>query len=101
MQSAARARGLDLHVLNASTERDFDAVFANLVELRAGALVIAADPFFTTRHDQLAALAARHAVPAIYENREFAVAGGLMSYGASLTDAIPSRRLLCRPDSQG
>jgi putative ABC transport system substrate-binding protein len=84
--SAAHTRGLELHVLNASTERDFDGVFANLVQLRAGGLVIAADPFFTTQQEQLAALAAHHAVPAVYENREFAVAGGLMSYGASLAD---------------
>jgi putative ABC transport system substrate-binding protein len=81
--SAAHTIGLELHVLNASSERDFDGVFAKLIELRAGGLVIAGDPFFTDRQEQLAALAVRHAVPAIYQGREFAVAGGLMSYGGS------------------
>jgi len=85
--SAAHTLGLDLHVLNASTERDFDAVFANLIQLRAGGLVINSDPLFTGRQEQLAALTVRHLVPAIYENREFAAAGGLLSYGGSLTDA--------------
>ena len=87
LQAAARTLELQLHVLHASTERDFDAVFASLVELRAGALVIAADVFFTSRSEQLAALTVRHAVPTIYQFREFAVAGGLMSYGTSPTDA--------------
>jgi putative tryptophan/tyrosine transport system substrate-binding protein len=85
--SAARTLGIKLHVLNASTERDFDAVFANLIQLRASGLVIGGDAFFTARQEQLAALAVRHAVPAIYENREFAAAGGLMSYGSIITDA--------------
>jgi putative ABC transport system substrate-binding protein len=76
-----------LHVLHASTERDFDAVFANLIRLRAGGLVIGAHAFFTARSEQLAALAVRHAVPAVYEIREFVAAGGLMSYGGNLTDA--------------
>ena len=87
VQAAARTLGLELHVLNASTERDFDAVFAKLIQLRAGGLVIGGDPFFTSRSEQLAALAVRHAVPAIYQDREFAVAGGLLSYGADVTDA--------------
>ena len=87
LQTAARALGLRLHVLNASTERDFDAVFARLIELRAGGLVIGPDAFFTARCEQLAALAVRHAVPAVYEIREFVAAGGLMSYGVNLTDA--------------
>jgi putative ABC transport system substrate-binding protein len=85
--SAAHTLGLELHVLNASTERDFDAVFANLIQLRAGGLLIDSDPFFTARQEQLAALTVRHAVPAIYENREFAAAGGLVSYGGGITDA--------------
>ncbi len=85
--SAARTLGLELHVLKASTERDFDEVFAKLIELRAGGLVIGADPFFTSRIERLAKMAVDHAVPAIYEFREFAVAGGLLSYGAELTDA--------------
>jgi putative tryptophan/tyrosine transport system substrate-binding protein len=87
LQVAARTLGLGLHVLNASTERDFDSVFAKLVELRAGGLVIGSDPFFTSRSEQLAALTVRHAVPAIYAWREFAVAGGLLSYGADVTEA--------------
>ena len=87
LQAAARTLGLELHVLNASTERDFDGVFAKLIQLRAGGLVIGPDPFFTSQSEQLAALAVRHAVPAVYEVREFAVAGGLLSYGADITDA--------------
>lgn len=87
MQAAARTLALQLHVLRASTERDLDAAFATLVQLRAAALVIAADAFFTSRVEQLAALATRHSVPAIYPYREFASAGGLMSYGASLADS--------------
>ena len=87
VQAAARTLGLELHVLNASTERDFDAVFAKLIQLRAGGLVIGADAFFTSRSEQLAALTVRHAVPAIYRQREFAAAGGLMSYGGSIADS--------------
>ena len=67
VQSAAHTLGLELHILNASTERDFDAVFAKLIELRTGGLVIAGDPFFTARQEQLAALALRHGVPAVYQ----------------------------------
>jgi putative tryptophan/tyrosine transport system substrate-binding protein len=87
LQTAARALGLKLHVLYASTERDFGSVFATMVQLRAGGLVIgAADPMFIGRSEQLAALALRHALPAIFQYREFAAAGGLMSYGASIVD---------------
>jgi len=82
--SAAHILGLELHVLNASTDSDFDAVFTNLTQLRAGGLVIASDPFFIGRSEQLATLTLRHAVPTIFETREFAVAGGLMSYGADI-----------------
>ena len=85
--AAAHALGLDLHVLNASSETDFDKIFADLTELRPGGLVISADPLFTGRSEHLATLAARGAVPAIYKGREFAAAGGLMSYGTSITDA--------------
>jgi len=85
--SAAHSFGLKLDVLNASTERDFDGVFAQLVPLRTGGLVIGSDSFFTARQEQLAALAARHGVPAVYENREFVAAGGLISYGGSLTES--------------
>jgi len=85
-QTAARTLGLQLHVLHASTESNFDTVFATLAQLRAGALVIGPDAFFNARSDQLAALALRHTVPAIYQFREFAAAGGLMSYGTGITD---------------
>jgi len=84
--SAAHALGLELNVLNASTERDFDEVFANVIQLRAGGLVIATDALFTGHSKQLAALAARYAVPAVYKGREFAAAGGLMSYGSDIND---------------
>ena len=87
LHAAARILGVQLHVLHASAERDFDQVFASLAQLRAGALVISNDTLFVGRTELLAALALRHAVPAIYENREFAAAGGLMSYGGSNTDA--------------
>ncbi len=87
LQAAARTLGLELHVLNATTIRDFDAVFAKLIQLRAGGLVIGTDPFFTSRSEQLAALAAHHAVPAVYSWREFALAGGLLSYGSDVADA--------------
>jgi putative ABC transport system substrate-binding protein len=86
LQAAARTLGLELHVLNASTERDFDGVFAKLIQLRAGGLVIGSDPFFTSRSEQLAALTVRHSMPAAYSWREFAVAGGLLSYGSTITD---------------
>ena len=87
LQAAARSFGLELHVLNASTERDLDAAFAKLIQLRAGGLVISAGAFFIGRQEQLAALAVRHAVPAVFESREFVAAGGLMSYGGNLTDS--------------
>jgi putative ABC transport system substrate-binding protein len=83
LQVAARTLGLQLHVLHASTEREFDTVFATLVQLRGGALVIGNDTFFFSRSEQLAALALRHAVPAIFPDHVFAAAGGLMSYGGS------------------
>ena len=87
LQAAAHALGLQLHVLHASTERDFDAVFANLIQLRAGGLVIGPDTFLVTRSERLAKLALEHALPAVFEFREFVAAGGLMSYGGSTTDA--------------
>jgi putative tryptophan/tyrosine transport system substrate-binding protein len=85
MQEAAHTKGVQLRVLKAGSESEIDAAFASLVELHAGALVVGGDPFFESRREQLVALAARHAVPAIYQWLEFAVAGGLISYGASLT----------------
>jgi len=88
MQEAAHTLGLRLHVLHASTERDFDAAFATLVQLRAGALIIGADAFFVNQSEQLGALALRHAVPAISLFREFVAAGGMMSYGGDLADAF-------------
>jgi putative ABC transport system substrate-binding protein len=87
-QAAASALGLQLHILHASTELDFDTVFAALHQMPAGVLVISSnDPFLISRGEQLAALAVRHAVPAIFQFREFVAAGGLMSYGGSITDA--------------
>jgi putative ABC transport system substrate-binding protein len=84
VQEAARAKGVQLEVLKSGTEGEIDAAFASLVQLHAAGLVVAGDAFFTSRRDQLAVLASRHAVPAIYNSREFAVAGGLISYGTSL-----------------
>jgi putative tryptophan/tyrosine transport system substrate-binding protein len=86
MRDAARSLGLQLHVLDASTEGEIDAAFGKLIELRAGGLVVSADGFLHSQRDQIVALAARHAVPAIYGVREFATAGGLMSYGLDLAD---------------
>jgi ABC-type uncharacterized transport system substrate-binding protein len=86
LQAAARKLGLQFHVIHASAVREFDAVFATLAQLRTGGLVIGSDPFFNSQSEQLAALAIRHSLPAIYQYREFAVAGGLMSYGGSLTE---------------
>ena len=88
MQAAARKLGLQLLVLHAGTEREIDAAFATLVQQRVSALVIGNDAFFSTRRKQLAELTVRHAVPAIYQFREFSVAGGLVSYGSSDTDVF-------------
>ena len=85
VQEAARAKGVQLHTLKAGSESEIDAAFVALIQLHAGALVVGSDPFFNSRREQLVALAARHAVPAIYEWREFAEAGGLIAYGPSLT----------------
>jgi putative tryptophan/tyrosine transport system substrate-binding protein len=86
LQAAARTLGLKLHVLHASSERDFDTVFASLVQLRAGGLVIGTDALFNSRSEQLAALTIRHAVPSVYQFREFVSGGGLMSYGTTVVD---------------
>jgi putative tryptophan/tyrosine transport system substrate-binding protein len=85
VQEAARAKRVQLEVLKSGTEGEIDAAFASLVQLHAAGLVVAGDAFFTSRRDQLAALASRLAVPAIYPAREFTLAGGLISYGTSLT----------------
>jgi putative tryptophan/tyrosine transport system substrate-binding protein len=87
LEGAARKLALRLHVLRASTEREFDPAFASLIELQASALVIGADQLFNSRMEQLAALALRHRIPAVYGFREFAAAGGLMSYGVPLVEA--------------
>jgi putative tryptophan/tyrosine transport system substrate-binding protein len=88
VQDAARAKGVQLPILKASTESEIDAAFASLVQLHVGALLIGNDPFFNGRREQLVALASRHAVPAIYEHREYVAEGGLISYGTSLTAAM-------------
>jgi putative ABC transport system substrate-binding protein len=84
VQEAAQANGVQLHILSATSESEIDAAFAALVHRQAGALVVSSDPFFSSRREQPMALAAHHAVPAIYEWREFATAGGLISHGASI-----------------
>jgi ABC-type uncharacterized transport system substrate-binding protein len=87
VQETARAVGQRLTILSASSGREIDAAFATAIESRVGALLVGSDPFFDSRLDQIVALAARHAIPAMYEGRDFAAAGGLASYGTSLADA--------------
>jgi putative tryptophan/tyrosine transport system substrate-binding protein len=87
-EEAARAKGVQLPILKAATESEIDAAFATLVELHAGALFVGGDPFFNSRREQFVALASHRAVPALYERREFVAAGGLISYGPSLTAAF-------------
>ena len=87
IQAAAGRLGIKLHVFQASTEREFDTAFETIGQLHADGLVIGTDIFFNSRIEQLAALAVRQALPAVYQSREFVAAGGLLSYGASLTDA--------------
>jgi putative ABC transport system substrate-binding protein len=86
LQAATRRLGLKLQVLNADTERDFDTVFASLVDMQAGGLLIGTDGLFVSRSEHLAELTVRHAMPAIFQFRGFAAAGGLMSYGGSLAE---------------
>ena len=86
IQTAARSVGQEITILNASTIRDIDAAFARLAQMRADALLVAGDPFFFDRAAQLVVLAARHAIPSLYSRREFAAAGGLMSYGSTFND---------------
>jgi putative ABC transport system substrate-binding protein len=85
VQEAARTKGLQLHTLNAGTDAELETAFASLVQLQVGGLVVGTDPFFNSRREELVVLAARQAVPAIYEWREFTAAGGLISYGSSLS----------------
>ena len=87
VQDAARSFGWQLHVMRAATTQEIDTAFATLVQLRPGALIVGSDPFFNARRDQFIALAAKNAVPAIFEAREFVIAGGLLSYGASIAEA--------------
>ena len=87
VQKASARLGVQLVVARANSERDIEAAFATFVQQRAAALLVGASPFFNNRRDQLVALAARHNLPATYESREFAAAGGLVSYGNSITDA--------------
>ena len=87
LQEAGGAIGQKINVMQAATPHDFDTAFASLVQQGAGALIVANDPFFVSRRDQIVALAARHKIPAMYFSREFTAAGGLLSYGASLIDA--------------
>jgi putative ABC transport system substrate-binding protein len=87
LEAASHIVGLQLHILQASTEQDLEAVFPNIIDLQAGALVIGVDTFFNSQSPLLAALALKHRVPAMYQYREFVAAGGLISYGGSITDA--------------
>jgi len=87
VQAAARVLGLQIHVFHAGTERDIDMLFASLAQLQAGGLVIGADAFFFSRRDQFVKLTAGYLLPTVYPWREAVAAGGLMSYGASVTDA--------------
>jgi putative ABC transport system substrate-binding protein len=87
IEEAARMRGQQIHVLNASSEREIDAAFASLVKERVGAILATSDPFFDTRRDQIISLAARYSIPTMYGQRDYVVAGGLASYGASFAEA--------------
>jgi putative tryptophan/tyrosine transport system substrate-binding protein len=87
LQTAAGALGLQIHIVNAATPGEFGAAFTTLVQQQAGGLVVGSDPFFTNQREVLVALAAQHALPAIYEWREFTAAGGLVSYGTNISDA--------------
>ena len=88
VQEAARAVGEHITILNASDIQEIDAAFEMLGQIRSSALLVGADPFFFSRREQFAALTARYAIPALFEDRDFTVAGGLMSYGASVSDAV-------------
>ena len=100
-EGAARVLGLRLHVLNATSDREIDAAFSSLAERRIGALVVGSDPLFLGLSDKLVALAARHAMPAMYYAREFPEAGGLMSYGSRQNDAYHQAGLYVAKILQG
>jgi putative ABC transport system substrate-binding protein len=85
MQEAARSKRVQLHIAKASTESEIDNAFTALAQIPADAILVQSDPFFTSRREQFALLGARHAIPAIYDVRQFAEAGGLISYGPSIT----------------
>jgi putative ABC transport system substrate-binding protein len=87
LRSAAKALGQDIQIVNATNEQELDAAFASMAQSRINALLVGADPFFASRRDQIVSLASRHAIPAVYEQRAFTTAGGLMSYGTNITDA--------------
>ena len=87
LQADAHTLGQPIHVLHASSDSEIDTAFASLSKFHAAALLVGSDPFYLTRHDRIVTLAARHAIPTIYHQREFADVGGLMSYGTDLTDA--------------
>ncbi|MGH6785177.1 MAG: ABC transporter substrate-binding protein, partial [Sphingomicrobium sp.] len=101
MEPAARAMGLQIQVLNASTSREIDAAFATIARERPDALFVGNDGFFASRRVQLANLASRHAVPATYSVRDFPEVGGLMSYGTNVCGCLSSGWRLCRPHPQG
>jgi putative ABC transport system substrate-binding protein len=94
VEAAAQTLALKTQVLHASNDRDIDAAFEILAQQRASALLVQSDPIFNDRRDKLVALAARHAMPAIYDRRDFPAAGGLMSYGASVVDQYRQSGLL-------
>ena len=100
-RAAALTLGLQLNVLHASTDAELDDAFATFSQTQAGALVIGSDAFFNGHLELLAALATRHLVPAIYEYHPFVAAGGLASYGGSITEVLPPGWCLCRPHPQG
>jgi putative tryptophan/tyrosine transport system substrate-binding protein len=95
LETVARAKGLQLHVLKAADENEIATGFASLAALQVGALIQQADPFFSQRRDQLALFAARYAMPAIYEGRQFAEVGGLMSYGTRIQDMYHQLGVYC------
>ena len=88
LQTAANKLGQRIQIVNASSEHDLDAAFASMKELQVSAVLVGADPFFNSRRDQIVSLAARYAIPAVYEQRAFTAAGGLMSYGTNLADPV-------------